>query len=234
MGILGLLPADIRKKLNYRNLPQGFLGSDGTITDADVEETIDEFEETAFSRMPQRYQDLLTACDGEILTRDPGGALGTETSFTVSLYPCDNLLLYKNFGGKTWAQRTPFDAMTEGADYTLDKTTGVITLPTVLSKGDRLFAEYTHTAASGCKLLRRIVKDLCATEWARRLNPDDEQFERYTEWETQAYSDLSRMSRPKGDEARQGIRTFDRIKLVYETRSARMTAPVRNPGGSML
>lgn len=233
---LGVTYTDIRKKLNPGNDPSGFLGSASGVSSDDVTTSILEAEEILLARLPQRYVALLNKVDGEYLfggADSPGGAKGdgTETTATLGLFPASNLKLYRNFSGN-WSERQPVHRMTVTTDYTFVAETGVITLTAALVQGDTLIAEYDHTALSKCNALRGLLKNLVAAEWARRLYPDDEQFERYTEWETQAYSDLKRM-RATGDD-RVGILMFDRLDLVHETRGRRNVAADPDLSGANL
>lgn len=235
MSILGVTPTDIKKKLNPLNTPKGFLGSASAVTTEDVQETIDEWEETVLSRMPARYQDLSTYIDGEIVIggrKSRGGATGTETGFQLSLFPVSNVHLYLNYLGKPWDARTREDEL-DPSYYTINPATGAGTFVGItLDESDTLIATYEHTGMGNSQLLRRIVKDLVAVEWARRLNPQDENFDQYTAWETQAYSDLDRMYRE--DQGKIGIKVLDDIELVHETVIARSTAAPFDASGAML
>jgi len=239
--MLGIVAEDIRRKLNPANSPRGFLGDQSTISEADVVEVISEFEDSVLSRIPARYQALLTRVDGEVLiggNRSPGGATGGETEFTLGLYPASDLILYQNFATswpgsttKPWPSRTPSDVLPESY-YTFVPATGKITLSEPLLRGYTLIAEYSHQACSRCQVLRRIVKDLVATEFARRLYPDEERFERYREWEQQAYTDINRMHRT--DDVRFGLQMFDQLDLVNVTRVNRESVEAFDPDGGML
>lgn len=226
MSLLNIAPADIRKKLNPTNEPMGFLGANSAIDASDVVESIEEWEETVLSRLPQRYQALLTRVDGETLTRS---ATGGETKFTLGLKPVSNVILYREFRCQAWSERTAFDRY---ENFTVEPATGAISLGESLTLGMNLLAEYDHGALPGCKLLKRIIKDIVAAEWARRLYPDDERFDRYAEWEQQAFGDIARMK--KTDDGRLGIRMFDDLDLINETRSpAIVVGPVDLNGGML-
>ncbi len=240
-SLLGLTAADIKKKHNPSNAPDGFLGSRCvSVTEADVIEAIEEFEETVLQRTPGRYQDLFFYVNGEVLCggkRSMGGATGdgTETSFTCALAPVSDLKLYQNYpSSRPWTQRGPTDRLALNTDYTVNLTTGAITLITALSQGDTLIAEYVHSALSQCKLLRKIVKDLVAVEFARRLYSDSDRFERYLEWETQAYSDLARLHKPDSERGKLTLKLFDDIDLIDPVNVRRDVAPSGNFGVPML
>jgi hypothetical protein len=228
---LGLTPTDIRKKLNSKNEPFGFMGSEDTTTvEAEVLESIEEFEESSFGRLNGRHQELLHYVSGEYLTRKTG-AKGGETQFTPGLTPAANLTLYLDYEGN-WNDRCELDALVLNTHYTVHPSTYVITLTTALAAGQTLIAEYDHTALANCKLLRKIVKDLVATEWARRRNPDDATFARYLEWERQAYGDLARLRKKDGEKL--GIQMFDRLNLVEETQVSRSVSDEYDGDGGMM
>jgi hypothetical protein len=228
---LGLGPTDIRKKLNAKNEPFGFLGAQDKIaTTGDVLETIEEKEERALGRLNARHFEMTTYISGEMLTK---AAKGTETAFTVGLFPASNLQLYLDYQG-IYAERTPCDTLDEDVHYTFNGTTGLITLTTPIRRGANLIAEYDHQALSKCLLLRDIVKDLVAVEWARRLYPDDESFARYLEWERQAYSDLARLRKKDGEKL--GIKMFDDIsrRLIDPTQEPRSVNDAYDADGGCL
>lgn len=231
MSRLGLTYTDIRKKLNAANQPYGFLGSaDDTHQTADVTESILEKEERVFGRLQGRYAELSRYVSGEWLCRGAIGD-GTETSFTLGLKPATNVRLYVDFVGH-WSERCPADRLTITTDYAIDLSTGVITLVTALTEGQTLIAEYNHSGLASCYLLRDIVKDLVAVEWARRLYPSDESFARYAEWERQAYSDLARLRKKDGEKL--GIPLLDDLDLVNETLEPYSVSEEYNPDGGML
>lgn len=226
-ALTGITHDDIRIKLNPTNEPDGFLGSASAVTHADVDNTILEWEDTIFSRLPARYKRLLTRVDGEVLTKY---ATGSETTFTLSLLTASNLKLYVNLAcpwdGRCYADEWPT------TNYSYVGATGVITPTGTLAQGSTLIAEYDHTGLGGSKLLRRLVQDLVAVEWARRLYSDEGIWERIQGWESQAYTDIGRMFR--NDEGRLGIRLFDNIELINPTTMNRQVAEPADFNGGMM
>lgn len=217
MNLLGLVPADIKKKLNATNTPHGFLGENSVIQTADVEETLEEFVETVISRIPAKYGAISERVEGEYIVRC---AVGGETVLKMGLYPVSDVRIYINLN-VPWDSRKPVESLRDGVGCSVNQNTGEVTLNVALAADDCVVAEYNHAAMAECMLLRRIAIDLCAGEWARRIYPDDTQFARYQEWERRANFDLARMKGTKDGE-RMGIRMFDRLRLIDETREERM------------
>lgn len=216
MNILNVLPTDVKKRLNPTNAPGRFLGQDSTVNVADVQDSCDEWAETVLSRIPAMYLGFSERSDkGEILVQS---ASGGETSVKLGLTPVvpGTVRIYVNLP-VPWYSRQASLAL---SGCTVDETTGIVTLPAPLRLDDTVVGEYHHTAMSECSLLRRITVDLAATEWARRLYPDDRQFDRYLEWEKSAWFDLARMKSKDGE--RMGIRMFDRLQLLDETKEERL------------
>lgn len=229
MNILGIEPDDVKKRLNPTNSPNGFLGVNSRVDESDVEESISEGVDTVISRVTARYGGLTEHVDGEILVRS---ALGGETALQLGLYPATNVRLWVSLDGP-WETRRAADCLRQDAGCTVDSETGVVTLNRPLTVDDFVAAEYDHTATRNCHLLRRIAVDLIAVEWARRLYPDDQHFERYHEWQKNAWIDLARMQRKDGE--RMGIRMFDRLRLIDETQAERMVGGGElDSGGGML
>lgn len=221
MGILGLLPADHRMKMDP--LDEGHLAD----VDDDLLALVGEDKETyVASRIPEKYRRLLRRVPGEKIIES---ASGTETTAQLSLYPVTELRLYRNWHctGRPWSDRRHSDALVEGTDYTLDPETGLITLLFQIREDDSLWADYRHEYP--CRLLRAIALNLSACELARRLQFPTEQFEKYQDWETQGYSDLKRMT--EVGEGRLCIDEFDKLELVVETRGGRMAMEDADPLG---
>lgn len=230
--MFNVTPDDLRRKLNPTNEPTGFLGEESELDPVtDVQPVIDEWDETVQGRLPGRVFSLLTRVDGEVLCQCAAGD-GTETEFQLSLFPCSSVELYRNYMKPLWSERKPCDRL--GADeFEVDEETGVVTLSTPLNAGENLIACYDHQAASKCLVLRRIVIDLAAAEWARRLWPGEAQEETAKAWELQAYSDLSRIQKMAKD-GKLGIPMIDRMHLVDETRIDRMVIDMGDMGGGMM
>lgn len=216
MNILAVVPDDVRKRLNPKNVPHGFLGADSTVPLADVIESLEEQVDTVVSRVPAIYGGLTERIEGEELIRS---ALGGEGTVQLGLFPVANVRVYVNLD-RPWSVRRASDSLRDGVGCVVNAETGLVTLEETLDEDDIVVAEYDHGAMAKCYLLRRIAVDLTAAEWARRLYPDDQKFDRYAEWEKRAWFDLARMRRK--DEERMGIRMFDRLKLIEETQEERM------------
>lgn len=214
MNALNLTPTDVKKKLNPSDLPHLFMGDNATanVTTADVEETLEQFTQTVTSRVPSIYGPFMRGeVKGEILVRS---ARGGETTVQLGLKPVSDVLIWVNLD-RPWNVRRTSDALRDGYGCTVNETTGLVTLDRALTADDTVVAEYKHGALPSCHLLRRMVLDLTAAEWARRLYADDTMFDQYEAWEKSAWVDLSRMRGKDGE--RMGIDMFDRLTMVDET-----------------
>lgn len=218
--IFALTAEDVQRKLNPLGLPHLFAvvdviqpgESDAQILRDDVDDVLLEREDYVCSRLPERYRRLLRHVDGEVLTPH---AIGGEATATLALTPTEGTVrLYRNYRvGRPWRDRNPHDTM-EASEYAVDGR--VVTLSTAMANGERLYAEYDHAAAGGCRTLRTLVLNMACAEWARRLPLPGQEFERYRDWETQAYSDLKRMQ--QAGDGRLGVDMFDNLSLVDEIR----------------
>ena len=212
----GITADDLSKKLVPANLatanPNGFvsIGASGDLTEAEALAIIYEMEAIVLGRLDRRYQELIEECPGEILCKN---AYDGQTTVTCKLTPITNgtLRVFKNIDIGRWEERNNDDALTEDDDYTVNLTTGVITFTEALVAGDRIYADYSHTAASTHLLgLRYVVITLAAVEVWRRLKFHRDDFDDafFTDWENSAYQTLNRWK---------GNRVFDNVDLVYET-----------------
>lgn len=129
------------------------------MTEADVENVIENEEQSILSAMPERYRVVLGGVvDGEYLTSKQYGAAAEQVELYTKLKPvvAGSLLLFKNFTGKPWRARSRADALT-AADYTVDTETGKITLTTPLVQGESVIAYYEHTAGRMFTSIRQLV-----------------------------------------------------------------------------
>src|SRR5690606_17799771 len=115
------------------------------ITVEDVEDTILEFEDTIFGRLPARLITLLDFVDGEILIGQGAQKLvadGGETELQLGLFPVveDSVRIYVNYIGSF----TDRNNGRELEGVTVNPTTGAVTLPTALREGDTVVATYRH------------------------------------------------------------------------------------------
>lgn len=178
-----------------------------SMTTARAEEVLLTAERRVLGRLPAKYARLVLRIDGEMLAYQ---AAGGETSFTTGLNPISNLRLWKNFTFKSgWKTRSAYDAMNEG-DYTVNDSTGAITLVDALNRGDQLIADYDHQAGADFLTLRHVVLSLAAAEVSRMFAyfENVEGFERFEQWETNAWMEINKMK---------GIPEIDRLRLFDET-----------------
>lgn len=209
MNLFGLLPPDLQAKVQPTSDEQSWkIGSGNDLSEAGAQDLLDAAADRVLMRLPHRYRQLCRRVDGEILTQR---AAGGESSFVVGLFPLvsGTVKLWKNFPTSgLWTQRDPHLEMAVDG-FSVDASTGTITLVSPLAVGDRLYAEYDHAGASKLLALRDMALTLAAVEVARRFAffRDGEGFERFDNWERSVYLDLERMTCIDG---------LDRIQLVRE------------------
>jgi hypothetical protein len=171
--------------------------------------------------LPEGYRRMSrsTHYHGEVLTTR---AKQGQTTLTPKLLPLveGTVKVYVNFG----ASEVPWIGLErelhalEDDEYSVDYTTGVITIPTLV-KDDMVYATYDHGAAKNLRMLKRLALDLAIVQVARDTHADMENYQIYTDMENNVYSTFKKF-REKGD-ARIGIDMFDRIQTVV---------PLRSPG----
>lgn len=212
-SIFGLTATDLQKKLQPENGTETFLIDDdeGNLSEADAEEIIETWEEWVLTRIDKRYCELLTYVDGEILIRN---AVGGETSLRLGIFPVigSSVVLYKNFpGSRLWQARDRSLAMSGG--FSVNESTGAVTLDVALEAGDQVIGEYGHTGASRVLTLRDAALSLAAVEVARRFqffreeSPDPSVF---TDWKNDAFQNLNNLK---------GIPLLDKLELVRGDKS---------------
>lgn len=210
-SLFGITPADLQAKLvpvAHEDEQSFTIGDDGDLSTAAAEEIIAAAEEIVLSRLPKRYRQLCRAVDGEILV---ARAVGGELTLATGLAPLvpGSLRLWKNFpDDRVWSILDQSLAMSGG--YTVQDSTGAITLASPLGKGDRLWASYRHLAAPRLAGVRHVALSLAAVEVGRRTsfyNADGQDQERFSAWENAAYGDINRMA---------SIDLLDQLELVRE------------------
>ena len=213
-----ITPDNIKPLLNPSNNDNAFLGSKSSIPSSDVEDIILMFTDRVVSALPPRYKKLISCIDGEWLCgrgKTNGGASGGETTFTTALKPISDLQLYKNFSG-IWLERRPANRLVLNTDYTVNNTTGEITLTDALDEGDTLIAWYNHTGLSDCLLLKLLVVNLTASYLAGMVSLNPERMQFFARLEAQAYLDIARLKEDQAT-ARINLKLLDDISLVSET-----------------
>lgn len=206
-SLFGLSAADLQLKVQPRNDEQTFeIGVDGDLTEGEALGIIAVAEDRVLSRLPARYRQLCRYVDGEVLT---GNAVGGETAFKTGLAPVSGLLLWKNYpGGRMWNGRDVGLAMATSL-FSVDETTGEIELVEGLKAGDRLWAEYAHSAGNRLLMLRDAALTLAAVEVSRRFAFfQDGETGVFSDWEDSTMQDLTRLK---------GVDELDRLRLVRET-----------------
>lgn len=185
-------------------------GSSDSMTEDEADEILMMAEEQVLDRLDHRYRDLLSAVDGEYVVLS---ASGGETEVVLGLKPVvdGSVKIYVNYfdENRGWNRRNSTHALPV-SDYSVNTTTGVVTLGTPLSEDDTVIAEYEHTAGHGMRGLRENVKAIAAAEVARRQAyfQTAEGWDRFDAWETSAWQNVNRMA---------GIGVIDKLKLVEET-----------------
>ena len=209
MSLFGLLPSDLQVKLQPVAGEQTFLIDDeGDLTEAMAVDILQTAEDRLLMRLEHRYRQLLRRVDGEILV---GRAAGGETVLQCGMFPLvsGTVKVWKNFPSEgLWTARNPVLALSTG-EYSVNLTTGAVTLVTALVAGDSIYIEYDHTGAARVLALRDMALTLAAMEVARRLAffRDGEGFDRLEGWKTDVYTDLDNMK---------CVDVLDRLDLVRE------------------
>ncbi len=224
-SLFGITASDIQNKITPSNSEQVFLiGDEGDISSVTVDSIVETQESRLLSHLPERERRLIRRVEDEILTEY---ATEGQTSFQLGLYPLDesSLKLYKNYSqSRSYFERTYEDAVSTD-DYTVDADTGVITFVEGLRKGDRLYAEYNHSAAQNFLYLKETVITMTVIELSKRFNNfrDNDGYERFDSWEEEVNNYLMTLRKS----ASVGIDEIDQIKLRSETRTTRVSKHLR-------
>lgn len=211
--VFKLTYTELQNKIVPQNGEYTFLiaASGGQMTIVRADEVLNVAEDQALMRLSARHRQLLREVDGEILVRS---AAGGETSLQCSLFPlvAGTLKLWKNYAcsKKGWKVRNTVDAMTLTTDYTVNETTGAVTLVDALAEGDSVWATYRHDAAQKFLGIRDCALSIAAAEVARQYAyfRGAEGFDRFERWEASAYQNLDKLV---------GLDLIDRIELVEQT-----------------
>lgn len=190
------------------------LGEGKDLSASDLLEIVEECEAEAVGYLRLKYQGLMRHVDGERVIVD---AAGGETSLQLGLFPvvAGTVTLFRNFPmTRAWRERRPADAMEE--EFSVEASTGAVTLSEALSEGDRVYAVYDHEAASKFLGIKRSVGSLAAAEIARRFAyfRSAEGFDRFEAWEVSARAHLRDLGKPSGPTEE----LIERLDLVDETR----------------
>lgn len=245
-NVFGLLPAALKDKMNPTDQPNLFMGDDSEIDSDYVQTVLDTHAEYIESRLPERYRQLLRHVDGEIIVKY---ASSGQTTATLGLSGATNLKLFKNYpagflssnadislpgsdrevGYRLWSDR---NVSYELSSTLYSNSSGTITFSPALTEGDTIIAEYDHTAASSNNLLRLLVLQLAQVEFARDLHyiQAEEFRDVYEPILSDVHRNLGRMYNPP-DQGRLGIRQFDQLVLVEETRGRNNTRRTPALGG---
>lgn len=217
MSYLAITTTDVAGVLNPTSDADRFSVGTGLnqYPSSKLESIIAAWDDYVCSRLPEKYRRYLSEMYGEIVCEY---ATADQASITLGLVPVvsGSVVLYKNWPRTVcYSSRNRGDAL-DSADYTVALETGVVTLTDALNEGDWVYADYGHTAFSGCLYLRRVAMLLIQADLTRQLGGFGDKDARAAELERQAYSDLDRLKR--GDA---GLNLIDRLKLVaeYETRN---------------
>lgn len=190
------------------------LGAD--LSAAECERIIATMEDRVVSQLPTRYQALMTAVDGELAVRC---AAEGQTTFTASLRPlvAGSLRVYVNYPKtRAWSERELGDWAEPEAAFTVNNSTGLVTMAEPLKFQDRVAIAYQHQAAAGFLWLKDCALSFVCVEIARRFAffSSADGFNQFQQWETTAVGFL----RDMGKTQRPGVPGLDAIELVTETR----------------
>lgn len=227
MSIFFSTAADAATAVSKKLVPSGSsvqfqIGDEETddLSNADCLEIVEIMEDRLFGYLPDRYRVLLNKVDGEVLTEY---STEGQTALQASLYPITEgtLKLYVDYPRDRWIVRNEdVEATQNDYDFTVNNSTGAITITSTpsgssLEEGQKVLAEYSHTAASTqFPFLKDIVVTWTVIELSRRFSFfKNENFpvDRFEEWEADRNRYLNEMRRQE-----RGIEALDNINLVYE------------------
>lgn len=237
--ILKLTADDVIRRENPQ-LADGLLnyGDSETISEAYLAEIIAEQEDVAISGLPEGYAEFARGeVTGEILTAE---ATGTQlTTLQLTLFPVvsGSVVLYVDYGGGMYGDAGTFPSYNpnkrpysdrkladryDSTKYSVNNTSGAVTMSPALTEGQSVYADYQHTATQKIKMLRHVVLVLVSAE----IYSTFPQFNReQREATVMRESALTMLGNLYGDGGRpSGIQGFDKIKLVDETRKSERKA----------
>lgn len=213
--VFKLTAADLKRRLNPLNASGLFTYGTGlSISENDVNIILEEQEETLMSMLPQKYTELCTEVNGEILCKShKGGDAHLQTGFNS----ISKLKLYVNYPdpARPYSDREYSDVFPENK-YTVTTATGAIVIHS-LSAGSKVYADYKHTGAEGINILRNLILKLATIEvydtfpqfGQNRSNNLQAMREDIESKVSSFYSDSGNAS---------GIAAFDKLKLIVNSR----------------
>lgn len=188
------------------------------LTTAAADAIIEAQEAMVESYLRHKYQVLLRRVEGEVVCRF---AVEGQSAVTCGLVPVTAVHgVFVNFPrSRAWDDRRPSEALAT-SEYSVVLSTGVITLVEPLKENDRVWADYSHSAAATLLDLRHLVLNLAAVEVARRFAyfRSAEGFDRFEGWQSSSAGHLRDLGRTDGAQ----IGVFDRLALVNETKNLRL------------
>lgn len=208
-SLFGITAADVQRKIAPKGTAEGFrIGAGLDMSEEDCLAVIEAKEAEVVAQMRERDRDLLRAVDGELaVAYATAGQVMVRATLTPIL--AGTLKVYVNLA-RAWVDRRPTDVLAE-AGYSVNLTTGVITLGTALEEGDQVALEYEHGWATKELHLKDLATTLAAVEIVRRYGVREaEGFDRFEQWRQEAQAALDRM---RGNE-RAVVPGLERVPVV--------------------
>lgn len=236
--VLQLTAADVKRRENPQDIDGLFTyGDSESISEAYLDEIIAEQEDVVISGLPEGYAELARGeVTGEILTQE---AVGTQLStLQLSLFPVvtGSVVLYVDYGGALYGDAGTFPSYNPNKrpysdrkladrydtdNYTVNLTTGAVTLSPALTEGQSVYADYRHTATQKAKMLRHVCLVLISAEIYQTFPNYNVQQQDVRQMREAALAMLGGLY---GDGKPSGIQLFDQVKLVDETRKSERKA----------
>lgn len=216
--ILQLTAEDAKRRLNPLDEDGLFNYGAGTnIPEPLIDEICAEQEDVVISAAPEQYAMLARGeVEGEILCKE---TLGGETTLQLGLFPVlvGTVRLYVGYGHSTrpYSDRKVADRLSSDA-YSVNTTTGLVTLATPLPSGQSVHADYEHTATYKAKLLRHVALMLVTAEIYETFPMFANEDGVVERTRTAAFARLEALYTDSG--AASGVQLFDKLKLESETR----------------
>jgi hypothetical protein len=245
--ILKLTADDVLRRENPLEVEGLFnYGDSETISEVWIAETIAEQEDLAISATPEGYAEFFRGeVTGEILTAEATGSQLTTLQLTLFPIVSGSLVLYVDYGGSNFnfgdastipsynsfptfnPNKRPYGDRKladryDSTKYSVNTTTGAITMNPALAEGQSVYADYQHLAAYKAKMMRHLVLVLVCAEIYDTFRDYNQQKQETT---TMRQSVMSQIEKLYGDGGKaSGIQLFDKIKLVEETRKSERKA----------
>jgi hypothetical protein len=238
VNLLGLEAADVAERLNLLDAGGLFRVGDDAVEEGTVLRALAQNVDLVVSSVPEHYRRILRSVQGE---RVVAAAVAGQSEAWLFGGPrveelqrglpdgaqVLNVRLFHNWnragggaagfgigGRRPYAERLPSDRVAAGR-YTVDGATGKITLVGwTLGDGDTLHADYDHTAASRCEVLRKIALDLTVAQLRADM---PHATERWVDLETEGRAAKAQLMSLMDSVV--GIDLFDQLDLEVETRS---------------